>query len=151
MYHIKRICSLAVAVLMLVLCIVPASAVEQSVTEGTVYYEDGSYTVTTLVVEPSFARASGTKTGSKTVTGYNASNVKLYSYTVRGTFSYNGSSATATAVSTTSSIHMNGWVCTNTEKSKSGNSVTGTGTFKCGLLTRTATATITCSATGVLS
>ena len=149
----KRIgATLLSLVILLTYCSLPVSAAEEiSAGQNVEYLEDGSYIVTTLVVEPSITRSSNTTTGKKTVTKYSISNVKQYSFTLRATFSYNGSSATATDASTSITIYQNGWQCTNRSTSKSGNRVTGNATFRNGAAVNYPTVTITCSANGVMS
>lgn len=66
--------------------------------ERIIYLADGSYIVSTVTEEnanTSPYAAAKTKSGSKTSTVYSATGTSLYSITVHGTFSYNGSSATA--------------------------------------------------------
>lgn len=156
-YISKRILSAPLLALLLVLaCIFPAAAASdaQSLTETTteiVRYDDGSYDVVTLTIETPITRAASTKSGSKTVTKYSTKNVKQYSFTVKGVFAFDGSSAWATNASTSYQIFVDGWSCTDRSASKSGNSVTGTGTFKKGFAVNYPTATISCSPSGVLS
>ena len=114
-----------------------------------VYYDDGSFAVISLQVDD--GTRGGTKTASKSYKFYNSSNVPQWTFKVTGTFSYNGTSATATAVSTSHTISNNCWTYDHASKSKSGNTVTGQGYFKKVAITHSEVITIKCSKTGVIS
>ena len=114
-----------------------------------VYYDDGSFAVISLQVDD--GTRGGTKTASKSYKFYNSSDVLQWTFKVTGTFSYTGTSATATAVSTSYSISKNCWSYGHATKSKSGNTVTGTGYFINSGNTKSGTVTIKCSKTGVIS
>ena len=119
------------------------------------YFEDGSYVITTISEEISQARAS-TKSGQKTSTFYDSDNVAQWSATLKGTFTYSGSSATCTASSITYTIYSSKLKVTSAQATKSGNKATGNVTAKRYLLgipvqTINKTITLTCSASGVLS
>lgn len=53
--------------------------------------------------------SSKTRTGSKTKTYYSSDDKKLWSITVTGTFTYNGSSSKCTSCSGTKSIYSDSW------------------------------------------
>lgn len=144
------------AFLLALACIFPAAAASDAqplleTTTEIVHYDDGSYDVVTLTIEAPITRATSTQSGSKTVTKYSTQNIKQYSFTVKGVFAFDGSSAWATNVSTSYQIFQTGWTCAKKSASKSGNSVTGSATFKYGVLSNSPTATISCSPSGVLS
>jgi hypothetical protein len=83
----RRILSFFCILALLASCFLfPAHASEHQ--ETVVYYEDGSYLVTTIA--ESYSRSSGTKTGSKEDRYYDASGNLQWKITVSGTFSYNG-------------------------------------------------------------
>ena len=93
-------------------------------------YDDGSYAVIeTTIKQPttSVFATTKTKSASRTYTYYNASEVKAWDFTVNGTFSYDGSTAKATAVSTSYNIYISGWSLSSRESSKSGATVSATG------------------------
>lgn len=157
----KKILSVLMAVITLFsIFTVCAFAEEKSadVVETTEYFEDGSYVVTTLEVEDenSMARATSTKTGSKTVIFYNADDEKMVTVKLTATFSYTGSSATCTNVSPTFTVHESTYRVTKATGTKSGNQGIGEFTVKhyflgVAIQTRETTITITCSNTGTLS
>ena len=123
------------------------------------YFDDGSYIVTTITEEPavSFARATSTKTASKTATYKSSSGASLWSVTVTGTFSYNGSSAKCTAVTGKASSNSSYWKVSSPSCSKLNASASATAIGKqyntSGAITRSVsrTATLSCSASGKLS
>ena len=144
------------AILLMLTCSISASAVSEpqsvkEIKEETILYVDGSYDTITLTVSTPTARISKTTSGTKTITKHSVLNVTQYSFTVYGSFSYTGTSATAIRASASYKIYESSWSCTDKTVEKSGNTVTGTATFKNGLSKNYPTATITCSATGVLS
>lgn len=130
-------------------CFPVCATSEQSVT----YLEDGSYYITTITVFPSVqtGRAASSISGQKTRDFYNSSREKLYSLTVIGSFTYNGSSAIATGSDYDYSIQMSTWSFVRGSASCSGASATATATFRLLTATVPATVTLTCSANGTLS
>ncbi len=129
------------------------------VSETVEYFNDGSYIITTVTEEDNsntVARATSTKSGSKSATLYNADDEPLVTMKLTASFSYTGSSATCTSTSTSYTIHNSYWKVTSATSSKSGNKATGEFTAKkytLGIPTqiRDVTITITCSNTGTLS
>lgn len=122
------------------------------------YLEDGSY-FESIIYEsnPSVQLFATTKTknGQKTVTHYSSSGIKQWSITVNGTFSYNGSTSSCTAVSGTKSIYNSNWKISITSISKSGNcaSTTANGKYYLGgnlVNNITKTASLRCKPDGTL-
>lgn len=125
------------------------------VTQDIAYYPDGSYAIieTTIAQSPAVcAAAASTKSASRTYTYYSKDNQKEWDFTLKGTFTYNGSTAKATAASTSYNIYISGWKCDSKKDSLSGASAKGTGTFvyKSGI-TKTTTLGLKCSAKGEIS
>lgn len=123
------------------------------------YFDDGSYIVTTITEEPavSFARATSTKTASKTATYKSSSGASLWSVTVTGTFSYTGSSATCTSSSVSANSYSSSWKINSKSASKSGATAKATakayqydsnGKY---ITSATKTVSLTCSVNGKLS
>ena len=122
------------------------------------YFEDGSYIETTIIVEDSGIStfATNTVSGSKKIVFKNSNDVTQWSATLRGTYTYTGSSATCTASSITYTINNDNWKITSATASKSGNKAIGNVTAKYYFLfvntkTLEETITMTCSATGSLT
>ena len=91
------------------------------------------------------------KNRKKTATFYNSDNVAQWSATLKGTFTYNGSSATCTASSITHKIYSSNWKTASASTTKSGNKATAKRYLIVPVQTVEKTITLTCSASGVLS
>lgn len=131
-----------------------ASANENAAYSNIIKLNDGSYYIT-VIEETNNTRAS-TKTGSKTTRYYNSDDELLWSVTVKGTFSYTGSSAVCTASNVSTTCPASNWKISSKSSSKSGATATATATAKrytIGVVTQTVTkkVTLTCSASGTLS
>lgn len=132
-----------------------ASEISKPVTTTEVeVYDDGSYAVIETVIEQSgisVRATTNTKSASRTYTYYSSGNKKEWDFTVKGTFSYDGSTAKATAVSTSYNIYVSGWSLSSRDSSKSGAKVTATGNFKYKTMTKSTTIGLKCSASGTIS
>lgn len=120
-----------------------------------VYFEDGSYMVIEVTVN-NISRITNSTSGQKCLSYYSESDVIQWSATIRGTFSYNGSSATCTNADIVYTVHDSSWKITSATSSESGNKAIGDITAKSYVLgipvqTVNRTVTLTCSASGVLS
>ena len=124
---------------------------------NTVILEDGSYIADELqVLSPNDnsvtpAASTYTKSATRTYTYYNTANKKCWTFHLKGTFQYNGSTAKATSSSTSYSIFVNGWKCNSRNSSCSGNTVKGTANFKMLLNNINVTIGLRCSASGTIS
>ncbi len=105
---------------------------------------------------PINTRASVTvKTGSKTVNYRNSAGSVMWYVKESGTFSYTGTSSKCISDSVTATSNNSKWRISNKSSSRSGNTATGKATAKLyynGVATQsiTETATVSCSATGVI-
>ena len=116
------------------------------------YLDDGSYYVTTIT--ESMARS--TKTGTKTTEHYNNSGEMLWKVSVKGTFSYTGTSVTCTSASHTITIYNDNWYTYSQNSYASSNKAIADVVMKqkfLGIVTSTKTVnlTLTCDANGNLS
>lgn len=150
----KKIVSVLLSLIM-VLSIAPTVFATQESSTYTEYLDDGSYLVITIETER-LSRATNTITGKKTATYKDNNDETLWTATLKGTFSYTGSSATCTASSITYSITDDAWKITSATASKSGNKAIGNVTAKkyvlgISLKTVEKEITLTCSASGTLS
>ncbi len=114
--------------LSMVICFsIPFSIFAQSTTTtDTVkeYLEDGSYIVTEF--EQSITPfSSGTVSKVKTATYYNSDDERQWSVSIKGTFTYTGSSATCTSASTSYKIYDSAWKVTQATATRSGRTATG--------------------------
>ncbi len=104
----KRVISLFLSLALFACLTVPAFAVETAPQQQeTIYLEDGSYIVVTLQVDP--MTRSSTKSGSKSYTCFNENHVKQWLYTLKGTFTYDGSSSEAVNARASYSIYNRDW------------------------------------------
>lgn len=128
--------------------------IEYTRDEDVVYLPDGSYVITTISDENGHASTfstTKTKNGSKTSTVYSATGSAQYSLTVHGTFSYNGSSASARSSSYSYTDESPLWDFLNASSYCSGATATASGTFKSSIQSKTLSVSLTCSADGTLS
>lgn len=152
----KKIFAISLIVMLIfssVFCI-PASATEVK-TETTIeYLDNGDYIETTITYYETDSRAA-TKSGSKTSTYKSDSGTALWSVTVNGTFTYNGTTSSCTSVSRSASASASGWSIKSSSCTKSGNcaSATATATYKKGLVSydKSLTVNLYCSPYGILS
>lgn len=112
------------------------------------YYEEVIEEISSFEI----TRATSTKTAKKTANIKNSSGDVLWSVTVTGTFSYNGSTSTCTSATAYNSY----WKIYSHSSSKSGNTASATATAKnyfdgTVISTLKKTVTLTCSPTGTLS
>ncbi len=147
--------SLLMALLMCCVCVVPTMASDVSeITTEVVYYEDGSYSVVSLeVLNAAFAgRSANTRVATKTDRYYNSDNELLWDFTLHGTFTYDGTTATAISASYSYNIYDSAWTLKSADAYCSGNQAIAEGKFNGGfLLNRSTSITLTCSPTGTLS
>lgn len=120
----------------------------------TEYYDDGSYTVITIT-EYILASTPSLKQGSKTYNHASSGNT-VWSYTINGTFSYDGSSSSCTSISDSYTINNNSWHLNSHYCWKIGNTAYGSVTMDykvLGITTNSVTRDISlsCSANGTLS
>ena len=115
------------------------------------YYEEAIE-----VIESSMTRATSTKTAKKAGSHKNASGTVLWSVTVTGTFTYNGTTSSCTKSVVSTSVSNFNWKISSSSSSKSGNKATATATAKCFydgsmISTTSKTVTLTCDKNGNLS
>lgn len=122
---------------MLIVVTMPASifASDTSLAKTTSreYLEDGSYFETTLETKASKTSLFSTrasKYGKKTTAYKNSSNVTMWTVTVQGTFSYNGSSATCTRAVGSATSKSSNWKVSNIKSWKSGNAASASAVGK---------------------
>lgn len=123
-------------------------------TENIINLDNGDYIIVQLTSMES--RASGTKTASKTYTYYGSDDVESWRAVLRGTFTYNGSSATCTASSCDITISNSAWYVVSKTPTKSGSSalcelVMGRKLLGITVSKETVSMRITCDANGNLS
>lgn len=142
----KKIFALLCLAVMLVSFMTPAMAAEPE--RKVIDLGDGFYVVETITYGPA-SRSGNTVKGKKSGTVYQGSTV-IGQATLHGEFDISGSSAKATKA-TIEGSGRNGWEYTGGTTSLSGNTATGTATFRMGSSTKNLVLTLSCSPSGALS
>ena len=119
----KRLFTILTAALLLVSMLSISTFATTEVKENIIYLDNGCYITVELTVAE--ARASGTKTASKTYTYRASDGTEEWRAVLRGTFSYTGSSATCTAASCDVTITNTNWYIVSKAATKSGASALG--------------------------
>lgn len=150
--EIKRIFSLLLAVLLIAIIPVDASAVNNNTKIH--YLDDGGYIEEVLNI--SMGRRGGSISGTKTSSKYAADGTLEWQAVLSGTFSYTGSSATCTSSSVRVTIYNTSWYTISKSASRSGNTANATVTMgykTLGITTNklTVTPALSCDANGNLS
>lgn len=137
---------------------VPIMAKDTSNTVTIETFEDGSYMESTIEESPDLLpfSTSSTKSGRKTSTYKSSSGKTIWSVTVTGTFTYNGSSAKCTKATVSTTCPNNNWKITKTSAAKSNAAASATATAKkyqdgSYIQSLTRTVKLTCSKSGKLS
>lgn len=112
---------------------------------------NGDVIETVLVTFEQPDGAKSTASGQKTKKYKNSSGAVMWSVTVYGTFSYNGSSATCTSATRSTTCPGSGWTIVSSSASKSGNTATAKATARYNNSDYTRSVTLQCSANGTLS
>ncbi|MGN1122872.1 MAG: hypothetical protein ACI4RR_00895 [Eubacterium sp.] len=127
---LQRIMCLSIAILLLSLHITSYAQSSNSKIVNIEYFDDGSRLVTEITEQSSLTRASSSKTGNKTFTYEDSNGNAEWSITLKGTFTYTGSSATCTSSSVSYNIYDSSWKCTSATAAKSGRNAKGSFTMK---------------------
>ena len=153
----KYVCSLLIA-LSLVCSFNPvctnADSSDDIITSYTEYYNDGSYSIFTIIEHPTDLSRS-TKNGSKTCQ-HVVSGSTVWEYTIEASFTYTGSSSSCTSVSDSYTIYNSNWHLNSRYHWKSGNTAYGSVTMDHKILGVTVDSvtrdiSLSCSANGTLS
>lgn len=149
--------TLAFTLLLAILCctIFGFSASATEATKVTIEkLDNGDYIETTITYYDTGDKAA-TRSGSKTNNYKNSSGETLWSVTVYGTFTYNGTTSSCTSVSHSASAYADGWSIKSSSSSKSGYCATATATATQRILIATKdysmTVNLYCSPYGILS
>lgn len=151
----KRLVSLILLTLILLSVFPVACLAESKNTERVIVsFSDGSY-ITESITEYA-ARASGSKTGTKTRTYYSSSGTALWQVVLTGSFTFTGTSSTCTSSSCSASIFDSAWYVISKSSGKSGNTATASAKIGERVLGVTVSRvpvdlTLTCDANGNLS
>lgn len=149
----KRILSLLVCFILLTsMFAIPVSATEteqQIISQDIVYISDDCYFIETISV-PSIQPYGNAKTGTKTSVCI-SSGTAIFTLTVTGVFSYDGSSSTATSATGSIATHVANATVTNRYAYTSGSSACAFASVSYSGVTLQKTVTLTCDKNGNLS
>ena len=160
----KRIVYTSVVFALLFAFVFPVSAAEKDSGVPSLSYieevfEDGSYFQVTIMETSSYAvrRATNTKTGSKVYNYVDSNHKSLWTITVKGSFTYNGSTSKCTNSSVSVKSYVSNWTVSGAKAWKSGSTAYASAQGKMknvlGQTTRTVNkqVSLTCSPSGKLS
>lgn len=120
----KQVWKLILLVLLAVVLPVSALAAEAPTTEKEIIYlDDGAYITVEMTWQQT--RAANTKTASKTYTYTGSNGNEQWRAVMRGTFTYNGTTASCTAASCDVTILDTAWYVVSKTASPSGNAAVG--------------------------
>lgn len=150
----KRFMSIVILAALLVTILPFNGNATETDNDNIVYFEDGSYLK--IDINASQFRASGTKTGRKTVEYYSSDDELVWKAVLSGTFTYTGAAATCTASSCDVSIYNTAWYVVSKTTGKTGGTATAEITMGRKLLGITVdrvpvSISLTCDANGNLS
>lgn len=113
----RRVTSIVLLVIFLFSSIpLTGYAVENS--GSIIFFDDGSYLL--ISIQSIDIRSPGTKTGTKKVDYYSSSDELLWNVTLRGAFSYSGTSASCTSATCNVTVYNSSWYEASKSATKSG-------------------------------
>lgn len=149
----KRLLAIFVCfIIMISILAIPATAVENNdiiISQTVNYISDDCYYIETITV-PSVQPFANSKTGTKSAVCV-SSGTAIYTISVTGTFTYDGSTSTATSASGSISAHVEGVTLKSRNAYTSGSSAIATGSVVYYGITLQKTVTLTCDKNGNLS
>lgn len=139
--------------------VLPATAKEADSAVTTTEVEllpNGDRIETELITYTELGGAKATKSGHKTKSYKNSNGTVMWSVTVYGAFTYDGSSAVCTTATHSTACPGSGWSIVSSSSTKSGNTATAVATARRYYANGTTsdytyTVTLKCSVNGVLS
>lgn len=134
-----------------------AQTKQEMVYSQTETFSDGSYIVDEIRVSSradssiSPMAAMKSKSATRTYTAYNSFGEKRWSFSLTGSFQYDGSTSKATGATSSYTIYKSDWKCSSRTATYSGNTAKGTATFKYLTTTSNVEIGLKCSASGKIS
>lgn len=119
----KKIIILLCMIFILTISLIPVSAINKN------NQSNERYNIETIITVESSSRSSGTITGKKT-NNYKKGNTIIFTVSVTGTFTYDGSHSVCTNAIVSASSKNTNWKITSKNASKSGNCAIGNATAK---------------------
>lgn len=113
-------------------------------------FDNGDYaTIETIIDDISvMSNERASRSSSKTYTYRNSAGSTLWSFTLKASFSYNGSSSSVTRASTSYSISNSSWSCDDHYATESGNTAYGYGSFSSSIQSKDVELSLTCDKNG---
>ena len=127
------------------------AAPEPKVEREVIHFENGDFaTIETIVYDDAslYAVERSSRSSSKVYTYNNRLGNTLWTFTLRATFSYNGTTSSVSSCSTSSSIKDNTWSCDDHYAEESGNTAYGYGSFSSSVDSKDVTLSLTCDKNG---
>lgn len=126
----KRVVSALMCAVMVLCVSISALAAAPERRVKTIYFEDGSYATIETIIEDEVRidRANSSKSGSTSYT-YSKGGKKAWTFTLRGSFTYNGTTSKATKASVTSSISDRTWSLDSKSSDYSGDTAYGDASY----------------------
>ena len=152
----KRTVSIGLVILILLNVFVCFASAQNKTTETIEHFEDGSYGVICIKTVFSLFASKSSITRTKEYKYYDSSNNLDWKASITATFTYNGTTASCTNVSKSTTVYDTSWKCTASSCNKSGATATGDFTFKqyvsfIPVKTINKTLTLTCDKNGNVS
>lgn len=113
----RRVASIVLLVTFLFSSI-PLTGYAEENSSPIIFFDDGSYLL--MSIQSIDIRATGTKTGTKKADYYSSSDELLWNVTLRGTFSYTGTSADCTSTTCNVTVYNSSWYEVSKSATKSG-------------------------------
>jgi len=137
--------------LVLSVLVMPVSAVEAGdilISSSVEILENGDCIITEVYENAVQPRSE--RTGYGKATYYNAGGTAIWDVTVKGTFTYNGTTSSATSATATVNLYSNNATFISKSAGTSGNSATATATVRYNAVQVTRTARVSCDKNGNL-
>ena len=144
----KRLSLMGMALLLCInLFMISVSAAEPTQAVEQINYDDGTSLTITTTIYPNYTRAS-TRYATKEYAYTDAAGDLAFIYTLKGWFSYDGQTSSATSASAAVDIYKRGWSVTSHSEHCSGNTAYGSVTLKGPTGYWSIDATLTCDRNG---
>lgn len=148
----KKIVSILLSLVTLLsvsLTVLAADTPQTMTNREVITFDNGDYaTIETIIDDVSvMSNERASRSSSKTYTYRNSAGSTLWSFTLKASFSYNGSSS-VTRASTSYSISNSSWSCDDHYATESGNTAYGYGSFSSSIQSKDVELSLTCDKNG---
>lgn len=127
----KKVVSALMCVVMVLCVSMSAIAAAPGRSFETIYFEDGSYATIEIVVEDAVQinRATSSKNGTTSYVYHNPNGKTMWIFTLKASFSYNGTTSKATRAAVTSKISDSSWSLDSKSSDYSGDTAYGDASY----------------------